>query len=119
MCTILKEPGAEGTPFTDPTGYGWEDDLTHPRQASELVSALESSWTIVEDCLELWTPAMLQDEFPREINGKVQFHTRQSVLMRLITHDAYHIGEIAQALGMHGLQEVDIWTGRVPTLPLS
>jgi uncharacterized damage-inducible protein DinB len=116
LCQIFKEPGAERTPFIDPTGEGWEDDLTHLRQASELVSALQSTWTIVEDCLNRWTPAMLQDEFRREINGQVQIHTRQSVMMRLITHDAYHIGEIAQALGMHGMEEVDIWTGRVPTL---
>jgi hypothetical protein len=34
----------------------------------------------------------------------------------LLTHDAYHCGEIAQALGMHGLPEVDIWSGRVPIL---
>jgi hypothetical protein len=59
---------------------------------------------------------MLQEKFRREINGKVQFHSRQSVLIRLLTHDAYHCGEIAQALGMHGLEEVDIWTGRVPAL---
>ncbi|MDQ6873071.1 MAG: DinB family protein [Gemmatimonadota bacterium] len=116
LCHIFKEPGAERTPFTDPTGMGWEDDLTHPRQARELVSALEITWTIVEDCLTRWTPEMLQDEFPREINGKIQMHTRQSVLIRLLTHDAYHCGEIAQALGMHGLEEVDIWTGRVPIL---
>ena len=114
LCHIFKEPGAERTPFNDPGGDGWEDDLTHPREAGELVSALQSTWTIVEDCLDRWTPAMLQDEFHREINGQVQLHTRQSVLMRLLTHDAYHCGEIAQTLGMHGLQEVDIWTGRVP-----
>src|SRR2546423_7755283 len=114
LCQIFKEPGAERTPFKEPSGEGWEDDLSHPREAGELVSALQSTWTIVEDCLERWTPAMLQDEFPRHINSQVQMHTRQSVLMRLLTHDAYHCGEIAQALGMHGLQEVDIWTGRAP-----
>ena len=116
LCHVLKEPGAERTPFAAFIDYGWEDDLEHPRGAAELVPALQSTWTIVEDCLERWTPDMLQDEFPREINGRVQMHTRQSVLMRLITHDAYHCGEIAQALGMHGLEEVDIWTGRVPSL---
>jgi uncharacterized damage-inducible protein DinB len=117
LCHIFKEPGAERTPFNDPDGEGWEDDLTHPRVAGELVFALQSTWTIVEDCLHRWTPDMLQEQFPRQINGQLQMHTRQSVLMRLITHDAYHCGEIAQALGMHGLPEVDIWTGRVPTLP--
>ena len=116
LCHICKEPGAERTPFAGSYDQGWEDDLDHPRGASELVSALQSTWTIVEDCLDRWTPAMLQDEFLREINGQVQLHTRQSILMRMITHDAYHCGEIAQTLGMHGLKEVDIWTGRVPVL---
>jgi uncharacterized damage-inducible protein DinB len=52
---------------------------------------------------------MLSDEFTREIGGKTQKHTRQSVLMRLITHDAYHTGEISLVLGMHGLTEIDFW----------
>jgi uncharacterized damage-inducible protein DinB len=112
LCAILKESGAERMPFSKPTGEGWEDDLTHPRQAGELIFALESSWKIVEACLERWTPAMLQDEFRREVDGKIQLHSRQSVIMRLLTHDAYHAGEISQALGMHGLPEVDLWTGR-------
>jgi len=100
LCHIFKEPGAERTPFNDPGGDGWEDDPTHPR----------------EDCLERWTPAMLQDEFRRELNGKVQIHTRQGVLMRLLTHDAYHIGEINQTLGMNGLPDMYIWTSRTLTL---
>jgi uncharacterized damage-inducible protein DinB len=114
LCGVFKEPGAERTPFTDPNGEGWEDDLARPRRASELVSALESTWTIVEDCLDRWTPAMLQDEFRRERDGQVQIHTRQSVLMRLLTHDAYHCAEIGQTLGINRLPEVDIWTGRAP-----
>jgi uncharacterized damage-inducible protein DinB len=114
LCHICKEPGAERTPFAGFIDEGWEDDLSHPREARELVSALESTWTIVEDCLDRWTPDMLQDTFRRDTNGKVTIHTRQSVLIRLLTHDAYHCGEIAQTLGMHGLAEVDIWTGRVP-----
>ena len=118
LCVVCKEPGAERTPFTDPTNEGWEDDLSHPRGPSELLPALESTWTIVEDCLNRWTPAMLQDVFQRERDGQIQIHTRQSVLMRLLTHDAYHCAEIGQTLGMHGLSEVDIWTGRAPILPV-
>jgi uncharacterized damage-inducible protein DinB len=114
LCAVFKEPGAERTPFTDPSGEGWEDDLAHPRDAGELVSALESTWTIVEDCLYRWTPEMLQDVFRRERDGEIQIHTRQSVLMRMLTHDAYHTAEIGQTLGIHGLPEVDIWTGRAP-----
>src|SRR6202022_3611718 len=115
-CQICKEPGAERTPFAGFTDEGWEDDLSHPRAAGELVSALESTWAIVEDCLERGAPEMPQVSSPRETNGTIPIHPRQSVIMRLLTHDAYHCGEIAQALGMHGLPEVDIWSGRVPIL---
>ena len=117
LCAIFKEPGAESTPFPDLNGEGWEDDLTRPRQSIELVFALESSWKIVQNCLEQWTPQMLQDEFRREMGGTFQIHTRQSVLMRLLTHDAEHCGEIATTLGMNGLKGVDLWTGRAPTVP--
>ncbi|MEA2633382.1 MAG: hypothetical protein QOH92_149 [Chloroflexota bacterium] len=117
LCDVCKEPGAERTPFTNAADEGWEDDLTHPRGPAELVPALESTWTIVEDCLDRWTPEILQGEFRRVKNGEIQIHTRQSVLMRLLTHDAYHCAEIGQTLGMHGLPEVDIWTGRAQVLP--
>jgi len=113
LCGFLKEIGADRTPFADPNGDGWEDNLTHPRQASELVVALESSWRIVEQSLERWTPEMLQEEFRRERDGRIQVLTRQSVLMRLLTHDASHAGEISQTLGMRGLSGIDLFTGRV------
>jgi uncharacterized damage-inducible protein DinB len=111
LCGVFKESGAETTPFTDPlSGVGWEDDESTPRGSQELVGALESSWKIVERCLERWTPSMLGEEFTREIGGKIQRHTRQSMLMRLITHDAYHAGEISEVLGMHGLPEIYLWS---------
>jgi uncharacterized damage-inducible protein DinB len=113
LCVFLGEPGAERTPFTDSASEGWEDHLDHPREANELVFALESSWAIVAGCLERWTPEMLDAEFRRERDGKIQVLTRQSVLMRLITHDASHAGEISQTLGVHGFKELDLWTGRV------
>jgi hypothetical protein len=80
--------------------------------------ALESTWRIVEGCLERWTPDILQDEFHREMDGKTQIHTRQSVLFRVLTHDAEHCGEISLTLGMHGLPGLDLWAGRAPTVPL-
>ena len=115
LCAILKEPGAETTPFTDPSGEGWEDHLDQPRGAAELVGALETSWRVVERCLATWTPEMLADEFRRTRGDAVQIHTRQSVLMRLITHDAFHAGEISMILGMHGLPEIDLWRPGPPT----
>ena len=111
LCHIFKEPGAEATPFTDPSGFGWEDDLAHPRNADELASALASTWNIVERTLATWTPESLTQEARRVREGVVQIHTRQSVLWRLITHDAFHSGEISLALGSNGLGAIDMWRG--------
>src|SRR6266508_5148368 len=87
----------------------WSSDVCSSDLSSELVMALESSWSIVERCLERWTSPMLGDVYTREIGGTTQEHTRQAVLMRLITHDAYHTGEISQTLVAHGQPEIDLW----------
>ena len=110
LCGVFKESGAESAPLSDfVSGYGWEDDENTPRGSGELVTALESSWAIVARCLDSWTTSMLGEEYTREIGGKTQRHTRQSVLVRMITHDAYHSGEISQILGAHGLPEINLW----------
>jgi uncharacterized damage-inducible protein DinB len=109
LCGVLGEPGAESTPFRDPQGYGWEDDLSVPRSANELEIALRTTWRIVEGCLDRWTPDMLAETFTRDYYGESQEHTRTSVLQRLSTHDAYHCGELSQTLGIHGLPQVDLW----------
>ena len=114
LCEVLKEGGADTTPFTDPAHEGWEDHLERPRGAAELIGALETTWKIAERCLATWTPEMLAEGFPRE--GTAQIHTRQSVLMRLITHDSFHAGEISLILGMHGLPEIDLWRPDPPTV---
>ena len=111
LCHIFKEPGAETTPFTDPSGFGWEDDLTRPRGAAELAGALASTWNIVERTLATWTTESLTQEARRVREGVVQIHTRQSVLWRLITHDAFHTGEISLALGSNSLGAIDMWRG--------
>lgn len=110
LCGVFKEPGAETTPFPDPTsGLGWEDDEDRQRGAAELIGARQTTWTLVAGCLERWTPEMLSQEFTREIGGTMQIHTRQSVIMRLVSHDAYHCGEISQTLGATGLPQIDLW----------
>jgi uncharacterized damage-inducible protein DinB len=110
LCGVFGEPGAENTPFPDAaSGVGWEDDEDHPRGAAELVQALETTWAIVEGALVHWTPGMLSEPFRREYAGEKQVHTRQSVIMRLLTHDAYHCGELSQTLGSHKLPQIDLW----------
>ena len=109
LCDIVGEPGAETTPFPLGMETGWEDDLTHPRGADELVHALDSTFRIVDGCLDRWTPDMLADEIRREYAGTVTVHTRASILQRMMTHEAYHCGELSQTLGIHALPQIDLW----------
>jgi uncharacterized damage-inducible protein DinB len=117
LCGHFRESGAETTAFPDPFGDCWEDQPDHPRSSAELLFAVESSWRIVESCLERWTPEMLGETFERERAGAVQLHTRQSVLTRLLTHDAFHTGEVSLVLGMHGLPSMDPWEPPAPAPP--
>jgi uncharacterized damage-inducible protein DinB len=109
LCAIVGEPGADETPFGDPEGLGWEDDLDTPRSAEELVAALDSSWKIVDGCLDRWDEAMMGDVIVREFAGQQQHHSRSSILQRIFSHDAYHAGELSQTLGIHGLPQIDLW----------
>ncbi len=116
LCGVLGEPGADKTPFPDPWAeFGWEDDLDHPRSADELVRALDSTDAIIERVLDTWTPVDLDIPFNRRHGGTVQVHTRGSVLLRLLSHDAFHAGEISQLLGLHGLPAIDLWARRPST----
>ncbi len=74
LCTVLGEPGAEATPFAG-TDEGWEDDLDHPRSAGELVGALETTWRIIDGCLDRWTPAMLEERVERMYSEERQVHS--------------------------------------------
>lgn len=111
LCDIFGEPGAESTPFAGDTP-GWEDDLTSPRSGVELANALATTWQIVEGCLSGWTAAMLGEEVRRDEDGRPpEIHTRQSILLRLINHEAYHLGEINLTLGANGREPIDLWPG--------
>jgi uncharacterized damage-inducible protein DinB len=109
LCDVVGEPGAEATPFADGANNDWADDLDHPRSADELVGALDSTFRIIEGCLDRWTPEMLTDEIEREYDGTIQVHTRSSILQRIFSHEAYHCGELSQTLGIHGLPQIDLW----------
>jgi uncharacterized damage-inducible protein DinB len=109
LCNVIGEPGWETTPFDIHSEDGWEDDLDHPRSAGELVNALDSTFRIVEGCLDRWTPDMLADKIRREYAGTIQVHARGSILQRLFTHDAYHCGELSQTLGIAELPQIDLW----------
>jgi uncharacterized damage-inducible protein DinB len=118
LCGILGEPGAETTPFHDPANDpGWEDDPDHPRSGTELAGLLGVTWRIVDDCLGRWSAADLDEQFTRVGPTGTQHHSRAQILLRLVSHDAYHVGEISQLLGAHGHEPVYIWRPDAVTDP--
>jgi uncharacterized damage-inducible protein DinB len=110
LCEIVGEAGGDATPFlVDGSTVDWADDLDHPHAASELADALDSTFGVIDACLDRWTIDMLSDPIRRDYDGTIQIHTRGSILQRLFTHEAYHSGEFSQTLGIHGLPQIDLW----------
>jgi hypothetical protein len=110
LCDFAGEPGAETTRFTD-AGHNCpgDDDLENVLSADQLVEALDSTFRIVESCLDRWTLDMLDEEIRREDYGPDWVHTRGSVIQRVFSHDVYHSAELNETLGKAGLPQIDLW----------
>ena len=111
LCDFAGEPGAETTRFTN-AGYDCpgDDDLDNVLSGRELAEALESTFRIVERCLDSWTMESLAEVLKRPEWDESWVHSRGSVIQRLYTHDVYHIAEVNLAFGAAGLPLVDLWT---------
>jgi hypothetical protein len=110
LCDFAAEPGAEGTPFPD-AGHDCpgDDDLEHVLSADQLVAALDSTFRIVESCLDRWTLDMLDEVLRRPEWDDSWVHSRGAVLQRVFSHDVYHCAELNEALGMAALPQIDLW----------
>lgn len=81
----------------------WDLDGAPARTAAELVTGLEATWGMISDCLDRWTPAMLDDRFSYPRPDGMVTRTRQWILWHVLEHDLHHGGEIALTLGTNGL----------------
>src|SRR6476659_10079711 len=66
LCDFAGEPGAETTRFTN-AGYNCpgDDDLENVLSGGELAEALDSTFRIVERCLDTWTIESLAEVLKR------------------------------------------------------
>ena len=110
LCDFAGEPGAETTPFTN-AGYNCpgDDDLEHVHTPDALVGALDSTFRIVENCLDGWSLDMLDDEIRRPGWDGSWVRIRGSVIQRVFSHDLYHCAELNETLGIAGLPQIDLW----------
>jgi len=110
LCDFAGEPGAETTPFTNAgNNCPGDDDLEHVLSSGQLVAALDSTFRIVEHCLDHWTVESLVEELRRPEWDETWVHSRGSVIQRVFAHDVYHIAEVNEALGRAGLGQIDLW----------
>ena len=110
LCDFAGAPGAETTPFTSAANNcPGDDDLEHVLSADALALALDSTFVIVESCLDRWTLDMLGEEIRHPEWGGSWVHTRGAVIQRVFSHDVSHITELNETLGVHGLPQVALW----------
>ena len=110
LCDFAGEPGAEKTRFTD-AGHNCpgDDDLENVLGAGQLVEALDSTFRIVEGCLDRWTLEILEEEIRRPEYGPDWVHLRGSVIQRVFSHDVWHCAELNETLSRGGLPLIDLW----------
>lgn len=52
---------------------------------------------------------MLDEAVGRDQGAAARRLTRRSLLLRLMTHEAYRVGEIAVIQGIHDRPQIDLW----------
>lgn len=110
LCDFAGEPGADTTRFTDAgRNCPGDDDLENFLNAGQLVEALDSTFNIVEGCLDRWSLEMLDEEIRRPDFGPEWVHLRGSVIQRVFSHDVWHCAELNEMLRRAGLPLIDLW----------
>jgi uncharacterized damage-inducible protein DinB len=110
LCGFAGEPGAETTPFPNAIyNCPGDEDLEHVLSAAQLADALDSTFRIVERCLDTWTPESLSEVIRREFGADVMEYTRGATIQRVFAHDVHHCAEINEILGGAGLPQIELW----------
>jgi hypothetical protein len=111
LCDIAGAPGAAESPFPN---AGWncpgDDDLENVWTSTQLIDALDTTFAIVEWCLDNWDLESLSEVITHPDWGEDwQPRTRGETLQRSYAHDIWHVSELNDALGAQGLEQIDFW----------
>ncbi len=110
LCDVAGEPGAETTPFTNAaSNCPGDEDLEHVLSGEQLVTALDSTFALVEGVLDRWTLGSLDEVLSRPDEDASRNRTRGAELQRLFAHDVWHCAELNETLSRNGLPQIDIW----------
>ena len=74
------------------------------------MEALNSTFRIVETCLDRWTLDKLDEQISRSWDTEEErVYIRGSVIQRVFAHDVYHCAELNEMLATLRLPLVDFW----------
>ena len=103
----FHDAAGAGSEEVAPIGM-WDRPGERPRTTAELVTGLETSWTLIHDALSKWTQAELEQPFTVQYHGEQHTLVRKWIIWHVIEHDLNHGGELFLTLGMHGLPTPDV-----------
>ena len=83
----------------------WDEYDPIRQNTAELVTGLETTWSLIQHCLARWTSADLDQTFQRR-DG---LFSRQWIIWHVIEHDLHHGGELFLTCGMHVLPVPDLY----------
>ena len=108
LCVFLGAPGEADTPFPN-SGFNCpgDDDLDTVWSGTQLAEALDSTFRVIDWCLDNWTVESLADVITHKEDPRS--YTRGSLVQRVFAHDLTHIAELNETLSRLGLAQVDIW----------
>ena len=110
LCGIAGEPGAESTPFPDALYRCPGDEYLEPVMTREdLLGAIDTTFAIVDRCLDGWTASMLEEEIVRTFPDETIVRTRGDIIERAYAHDVYHLGEVNEILTRAGVPQLELW----------
>ena len=110
LCGFAGEPGADQTPFPNALYSCPGDEYLEPVLSREqLLDAIDSTFRVVQSCLERWSPEYAAFEIRRGDGEEEAVHSRGWILSRALAHDAYHCAEVNETLSARGLPLIDLW----------
>jgi len=110
LCGFAGEAGAESTPFPNALYVcPGDEDLEHVLSSADLAHALDSTFAIIERCLDTWTFDMLEEVIERQFGEKKWSATRGALLQRTFAHDVWHMAELNEALTAADLPSIHPW----------
>ncbi|MDA8201268.1 MAG: DinB family protein [Chloroflexi bacterium] len=82
----------------------WDEPGAAAPTADELRAGLASTWRLVHQSLDSWTPDDLTETVHSAWPGQEdETYVRGWVVYHVLEHDLHHGGELGYMLGMHGL----------------